>query len=237
MNTIDLYCLPFAGGNKYSYRGYMTVAPSFLTIVPLEYPGHGSRLNESLLTDLDTMIDDMYQLIKSKVDQRPYALYGHSMGGVAAFLLARKLIVGKHQAPLHLFITGTTGPAAESRQEKKRHLMNKQQFMEEIRALDGMPEEVLADEELFDYFEPILRADFKATETYAYRRSGPPLDLPITVITGTEEQMKDQDIRLWQEETVRTVDFRKLPGKHFFIFKYTDNIVSAIAEKLYPFVR
>lgn len=234
MRTIDLYCLPFAGGSKYSYVNAMAGAPPYLKVIPLEYPGRGARIHETPLTDMDAIIDDLYQIMRGQVDQRPYAIYGHSMGGITAFLLAQKLIAAGHRTPLHLFITGTTGPTAATWGEQKRHLMEKGAFLEEMRVLDGMPEEVLADTELFDFFEPILRADFRVTETFRYKPTGLPLNLPFTVITGTEEKMTDNDIRLWQEETVATVDFRKLPGKHFFIFKHPEKILSAITEKLYP---
>jgi surfactin synthase thioesterase subunit len=60
MTTLNLFCLPFAGGNKYSYRGYGERAPSFLNIVTLEYPGRGARLKEPLLSNIKDLVNDMY---------------------------------------------------------------------------------------------------------------------------------------------------------------------------------
>jgi len=229
--TIKLFCLPFAGGNKYSYQKYMERAPAFLNIVPLEYPGRGARIKEPLTTDTDALVNDIYQQIQKNMDRAEYAIYGHSMGGLIAFLVTRKLIENNDKLPLHIFITGTSGPSSAARSAKNRHLLPKEEFIQELKDLDGIPDEILQNEELLSFIEPILRADFKICETYQYTDSNP-LTIPFTVITGTDEDMESADIQLWQKETESVVDFRQLPGKHFFIFKYPRVIVDIISKKL-----
>lgn len=224
--------MPFAGGNKYSYREFVEKAPSFLNLITLDYPGRGTRMREPLPVDIEALAHDLYTQVAPLVGEDKYAIYGHSLGGLMAYLLTRKLIENGHQAPSHIFITGTTGPSALSRSEKKRHLLNKEDFIKEVRDLDGMPEEILNNEELLYYFEPILRSDFKISENYIYEEK-PPLDIPITVVTGTEEDMEMEDIQLWQKETSHIIDFKRLPGKHFFIFQHAFRIVEIISRKLY----
>ena len=229
--SINLFCLAFAGGNKYSYREFVEKAPSFLNIIPLEYPGRGGRIKEPLLPDIIAVTNDLYKQISPLIGEKEYAIYGHSMGGLTAYLLTRKLIENGHRPPLHLFITGTTGPSAISRTEKKRHLLEKEEFIQEIKDLDGMPDEILYNEELLDYFEPILRSDFAASETYLHQDAAP-VDIPFTVITGTEEDMEMEDILLWQKESIHEVDFKQMPGKHFFIFQHIYQIFEIISQKL-----
>jgi len=231
-HNTNLFCLPFAGGNKYSYRGFVDKAPGFLNMITLDYPGRGARMNEPLPADNEELVNDLYNQVSPLVNNGEYAIYGHSLGGLMAYLLTRKLIENGLNPPCHLFITGTTGPSAISRTEKKRHLLEKKEFFEEIRELDGMPEEILNNEELLFYFEPILRSDFKVSETYIHQ-DNPPLDIPVTVITGTEEDMELADIQLWQKETSHQVDFKRMPGKHFFIFQHTYKIIEIISRKLY----
>ena len=95
-----------------------------------------------------------------------------------------------------------------------------------------MPDEILENEELLYYFEPILRSDFKISEEYVYEERVP-FNIPLTVITGTEEDMELEDIQLWQKETTMVVDFKRLPGKHFFIFEHVFRIIEIISRKLY----
>lgn len=229
--SVNLFTLPFAGGSRYSYREMEEYLPSIVNSVALEYPGRGSRMRESLVRDMHSLVEDAYQQIRHDLDKCSYAIYGHSMGGLMAGLLARKIIHNHHQPPLHLFITGSRGPSGKENEEKKRHLMEKSAFIEELKRLNGSPEEILNDSELLDYFEPIIRADFEATETYQYQEA-PPMNIPITVITGTDEEMLPESVAAWQKETRQAVDFRRMAGTHFFIHKYPSVIAEIIVKKL-----
>ncbi len=229
--SIKIFCLPYAGGNKYSYRQFEEIAPSFLKLITLDYPGRVPRIKEPLLHDILELVEDSYKQIVNKIDKNDYAIFGHSMGGLIAYLLTRKLIENNHKAPLHIFITGTSGPSSPSRGDKKRHLLPPEEFLQEMKDLGGMPDEILETEELLTFFEPILRSDFKACETYIHDIKDP-FDIPITVITGTEEDMELEDIHLWKKETKSEIEFRQLPGKHFFIFNHPDKIVDVISKKL-----
>jgi surfactin synthase thioesterase subunit len=231
MFPIKLYCFPFAGGNRYSYRQYEMKAPSALKVVTLEYPGRGGKVQEACITDMRLLVDHLYDKMRNQHRSGAFALYGHSMGAVVAYYLARKIVANNEPPPMHLFLTGTTGPSSLSREMKKRHLMGKKEFIEELRHLDGCPEEILQDPDLLEYFEPILRADFEVSETFTHE-ADIPLNIPFTVITGTEEDMAPEDIYLWQRESLYPVEFYRLPGKHFFIFKSSGRIMEIIASKL-----
>jgi surfactin synthase thioesterase subunit len=229
---MNLICLPFAGGNKYSYREFADKAPSFLNIITLEYPGRGTRMQEPLPSGIDELTDDLYNQIMQYPTKIAFAIYGHSLGGLMAYLLALKLNEKGNALPSHLFITGTTGPSAISRTEKKRHLLNQDEFVAEIKELGGMPDEILNNDELLYFFEPILRSDFKISENYIFSESSL-LDIPITVINGTEEDMEADEIQLWQDVTSQPVDFKRMPGNHFFIFQHSYKIIEIISKKLY----
>ena len=231
MKQINLFCLPFAGGNKYSYREYQINCPSQLNIVPIEYSGRGSRMSTELMSNMDDVLQDVFDLIKNKLNQAEYAIYGHSMGATVGFELIHLIIKNNYKLPLHFFVTGTMGPSVINRIGRNWHLLPKDKFIQKLKQLEGCPEEVFRDNELFDFFEPIIRSDFKVLESFQYVRK-PPLNIPITVITGTEESMDEEDIRSWQFETTIQVDFRKMKGSHFFIFKYPIDIIELISQKL-----
>ena len=233
MKKINLFCLTFAGGNKYSYRFLSEKAPSFLNLITLEYPGRGARMREELISDINLLVDDLYYQIKDKLVES-YAFYGHSMGGLFAYLLTLKILQRGQEPPRHLFITGTTGPSAASRLKNPRHLLDQTQFVNTVRELGGMPGEILDNEELLAYLEPILRNDFKTIESYKHV-ANEPLNIPFTVITGTGEDMEMDDIILWQNESKLKVDFQQLPGKHFFILEQPDQILKVMTRKLEHF--
>ncbi|MEX6687941.1 thioesterase domain-containing protein [Danxiaibacter flavus] len=230
-NSLNIFFLPYAGANKYSYREFQKSAPPFLRIIPLEHPGRAARINEPLLSEINMLVDDLYNQVVAHLDT-DYAIYGHSMGGLTGFLLTHKLIRHGHRRPLHLFITGTCGPSAASRQEKIRYDLPQNEFVQAIKNIGRLSSQVLEDASALTYFEPILRADFKACECYVNMQHEP-LDVPITVITGMEDDITKEDIRLWQLETRHTVDFRTMPGGHFFIFDHVAEIIVLISRKLF----
>jgi surfactin synthase thioesterase subunit len=231
MQKIPLLCLPFAGGSRYSYRNYEQATPSFIELHPLEYPGRGRRLQEGLLTDMEAIISDLYLQVDERIFSGNYAIYGHSMGGLAALLLARFAVLAGRRPPVHLFITGAGAPCISKAGKKMRHLLGKTEFIDEIRALKGCPSDVLENHSLLELFEPILRADFCATESYTHRRREQ-LDIPFTIMTGTMEELEAEEILGWQEESGRPVDFYRMDGNHFFIYDHAVRIMEIVGSKL-----
>ena len=229
---IRLICLPYAGGSRYSFREFQKRFPSFIELIAVEYPGRGARFSEPLLSDVNELVDDIFLQVRKVVEGGHYAVYGHSMGGLVGWLLARKIAAAAMQAPLHLFISGTAGPASKTGHGKKRHLLPRAEFLEEIRMLAGSPDEVMKDTDLVNYYEPILRSDFKACECYRHDPSTAPLQLPFTVITGTEEELTEDEIRLWEQETTGKINFIRLQGNHFFIMEQCVAMTEIIKQPL-----
>jgi surfactin synthase thioesterase subunit len=228
MNKINLLCIPYSGGSKYSFSALLKSAPGHLNPIVLELPGRGARSKETLLEDIKKMELDIFEHALKYVNG-PYALYGHSMGGLLAYLLARNIARNKLNKPIHLFITGTTGPSVGYRHSY--HSLSKKDFFEQIRKFKGMPDEILNNEEFMDFFEPIMRSDFKAAETYTYEVTTP-LDIPISVVIGDEEEMEYEDVKAWSKESIAGVEISKLPGSHFFIFEHGEYLMKYIGDKI-----
>jgi surfactin synthase thioesterase subunit len=231
MSKVNLICLPYAGGNKYCYREYEAKNKHSLCLFSLEYPGRGSRIDQMLLTDTDLLVDDLFGQVKNIIENGNYAIYGHSFGGLLASLLTRKIVANNLKQPRHLFISGTPGPSASSRGENKKHLLGKADFIQEVIKLDGAPPDLLDNQELLDFIEPILRADFEASEMFSYKPQ-PMLDIPFTVFYGTEDDVLQDEVFLWQIETSLPVNFKCMTGNHFFIFKHAAEIMNIINDAL-----
>ncbi|MBL6449148.1 thioesterase [Fulvivirga sp. 29W222] len=227
---IKLFCLPFAGGSKYSYRGYETDAPADIEVIPIELPGRGQRIREPLMTDLEALVDDLYDKLAPQLDLGPYAIYGHSMGAFLTHLLTKKILANNHEKPLHLFLTGCRGPSVDD-PDKGKHLLPKDKFVDKLIEYGGSPDEILQDRQLFDFFEPILRADFEAIESYKHD-SSEPHNIPMTVMIGDQEVTTADDARAWQKESTIPINFIEFPGKHFFIFDHQKEIMEIITSTL-----
>lgn len=215
-----LFCLPFAGGSSYSYRDLQCHADG-VHFVALELPGRGRRFSEPLLTSLPDMEEELFGQIRDRLDGA-YALYGHSLGACLGYLLVKRIIRERCPPPRRLFVSGREAPSLP-RKEKGRHLLPRAQFIEVLKRFEGTVPEVLANQEMMDLFEPVLRADLQALDAYAYEKTEP-FAVPITVMRGTEENVSRDDALRWQDETTRKIDFLEFSGGHFFIFSHAREI-------------
>lgn len=230
---INLFCLPFAGASIYAYRDFGRYIADFVNTIPIELPGRGSRVSEPLLSDINTMVEDVFNQINVQQNM-PYAIFGHSLGSLLGFLLVKKIKSKKLPQPIHLFLSGRGGPSA-SNNNTPIHSLPKQEFIEKLQEYEGTPKEILQDKGVMDIFEPILRADFKAYETYVYEKSDP-FEIPITVMIGTCDKTTYEDSEKWQEETLRRISIMQFKGGHFFIFNHLPEISREISNTLQKFI-
>lgn len=230
MQKINLFCLPFAGGSKYSYPEFVKKASVNFNVIPLDLPGRGSRFREPLLTDIHSMVEDLFNQMKRGF-QMPYIIYGHSMGTLLAYLVTNRIRTANLRAPLLLFLTGCGSPGRSFIRNEKRYLLPKDEFISKLKSYGGSPDEILEDESLLNYFEPIIRADFQAVDTYVFEPA-PSFDIPLVVITGTEESVTREEAQAWKDHTEAEVECFQFPGKHFFIFNYVDAMIDMLIERV-----
>jgi medium-chain acyl-[acyl-carrier-protein] hydrolase len=222
-----VFCLPFAGGGASFYRPWAQLAPKSVAIVPVQPPGREDRL-------LETSFDRMPELVLAAADaltpflRQPYALFGHSMGGMIAYELVQELRRRRAPMPMHLFVSGAPAPHVAAQIPPIYHLPESQLLAEIRRRYRGLPDEVLASRELLDLLLPRLRADLAVTGTYLYRDS-PPLTCPITAFGGSaDETVTPAMIAAWREHTVMAFESEIFPGGHFFLTDFASRIVSTL---------
>jgi surfactin synthase thioesterase subunit len=226
-DKINLICFPYAGGSRYSYTSFETAGRGKVNIMPFELPGRGDRMEEPLLTDIHAMADDLFRQIRTSI-MEPYMLYGHSLGAILAYLVTNK--IAQHQLPLprYVFVSGSEGPSiVRQKKLKLRSTLPPNEFIKELKSLGGVPEAVLQDESFLNFFEPVIRADVKAIESYQYQKNRP-IKVPVCAFYGTEEDLLAEDVYAWQDESPFTIEVIPFPGDHFFIFKHNKEIIHII---------
>ncbi|WP_406826326.1 thioesterase II family protein [Pedobacter sp. KACC 23697] len=218
----QLFFLHFAGGNCYSYQQITPLLKDF-DIVPLELPGRGRRMDEDLLKDYEMAAQDFYQQIVRKLCCENFAVYGHSMGATLAIRVV-ELLESDGKKPIILFVSGNPGPGAN--ENRHRYLMPTEDFREELKLLGGVPDAFLENKELFDFFEPILRADFEIAEGNNSEKVLP-VNTPIYAMMGSLEEKIDR-INTWSRFTQKQFRYEILEGDHFFIMKHPSRIAEII---------
>jgi surfactin synthase thioesterase subunit len=226
--------LHFAGGSSYSFDFMKEYLKQTYDIIPLELPGRGKRIKEDLLKDKHSAIKDYVHQIKALRNQQPYLIYGHSMGADLGFYVT-KIMEHHRDAPQFLITSGNAGPGVDEVDEegnvikRNRYLMSDVQFKSELREMGGMPEEMLDDEDIFDFFNPIIRADFEILEKVNYLSTELTIHTPIHAIMGSEEQTAEQ-IQNWKRLTTKAFYSTIMEGNHFFIHDHPYQMAQIIVN-------
>lgn len=234
MSRVLLFCLPYAGGSAMRVYGrWQRELPDGVEVVPVELAGRGARIVETPLTGVDAITADVLPTVLDRID-RPYALFGHSLGALVAFELARRLEHLHGRPATHLFVSGHIPPQHPQPPGRYDYRLPDAQFRERLRELAGTPEEVLAHDELLNLVIPVLRADFEAADTYRWR-PGPRISPPLTVYGGADDpEAPPGTLPDWAALTTGGCDVRVLPGGHFFLNDEQATVLKGIAEDLEP---
>lgn len=230
---MKLICLPFAGGSSFAFKELKSCFNESISVVPLEYPGHGTRFTEPLCNTFQQAFNDVYEQLLPLIDS-DYALLGHSMGALFVYELVKKLDSDGRKMPLHLFVSGAEVP----HQLKTKGLwkLPQAEFMQELKKMGGMPDEIIEDQELSDLFYPILKNDIKINEQYRIDFDSSTkyvTQVPLTVLCGMrDEDFQEKDAIGWQEYAHQKIRIFAYDEGHFFLFKKKEAVCKTIEQQL-----
>ena len=227
---LRLFCFSYAGGNASTYRDWHKRLPSDVEVCSVQLPGRGSRFKEKAFTDLDSLLSTLAPEIQPYTTT-PYAFFGHSMGAQLAFELSRKLRDLGCMQPKCLIVSGRRAPQ-RAKKSKPIYSLPETEFRDEIRRLNGTPEEALNNPELMDLVSPILRADFQLIETWVYQPSDP-IDVPVMALGGVKDnQVSMDDLEEWRKVTKGPFCLELFSGDHFFINQVTDSLLNTVSQAI-----
>lgn len=199
-------------------------------MVPALLPGREFKVREPAYTRVEALVETLAREIFPFLD-KPFAFFGHSMGAIISFELARYLRAERRVEPDHLFISGRRSPRVP-RRDPYIHDLPEAEFFAEIERLNGTPREVIEHKELMEILSPMLRADFAVCNTHTYV-PGEPLRCPITVLGGTHDDTTSrEEVEAWCAETTGSCKVHMLEGDHFFINQQHAAILQIIQRAL-----
>lgn len=188
------------------------------------------RLSEPPFTKVEPLLESMIPVLRPFFD-KPFAFFGHSMGGLISFELARALRLRFGLEPECVFLAGRQAPPIPDR-ITARYDLPEPQFIEELRHLNGTPPEILEQPELMRLLVPLLRAEFELCQTYVYQ-PGPPLDCPLSVFGGVDDaEVSHEELEAWRPYTTGAFSLHMLPGDHFFIRTASSELLRMVSEDL-----
>ncbi len=236
VNNMKLICFAYAGGSSAIYFGWQ---PHFgtdaITVFPFELPGRGARMGEALHTSMESLINHIVPEVIDLLERRPddpYCFFGHSMGGLIAFELTKKLAEAGYSSPERLFISAKGSPCTNHLIERYS-VLNEADFLQKLHKDGGVTDEFVHSDYLQETFMPIIRADYRLIETYEADLSVK-VDCPLTVFYGTEDKISRDEVMLWANYTNASASFIAIDGGHFYIWDRYPELIRCIGDQLLP---
>nr|ALF39341.1 oleoyl-ACP hydrolase [Streptomyces sioyaensis] len=222
---VRLVCFPHAGGSATFYFPVSRTLSRSIEVLSVQYPGRQDRHSEPCVSDIGELADRVVEELLS-LDTKPLALFGHSMGAMVVYEVARRL-ESKEIKPLRLFVSGGRSPSRT--RDGNVHQRDDNGLIDELKKLSGTDSQVLGDPDMLRMILPAVRSDYKAVESYRHV-PGPPLDCPVVALTGDDDpQVTLDEAKAWSEHTVGGFELKVYEGGHFYLNSHAAAVMEAIS--------
>ena len=213
--AVRLFCLPHAGSGAAAFYRWRRMIDPAIAICPVLLPGREARISEPCLRSTAAAVGALMEASADLTD-RPYAIFGHSMGALLAWCWAVALEQAGRPAPRCLIVSGRVAPQVAGAQPAL-HLLDEEEFTAGLEAqYGGQTSALLSDPELRALFLPMLRADLALVASYRHQPS-PRLTCPILAVAGVDDpSVSEAGLQAWGELTSSTFELERLPGDHFY---------------------
>ncbi len=230
---IRFFCFPFAGGGPHIFGEWSKYLPTWSEVGIIQLPGHGKRLFEPPFKRIEPLIESLSAALIPFQD-KPFACFGHSMGAILVFELARFWRKNAMKTPQIIFVSGCAAPHVY-KVEKPVYNLPDSDLISELKLLGGTPLELLEDSEMMQLLLPTLRADFELMHHYRYQPEEP-FEFPIVAFGGDSDQSVDGvHLKAWCEQTNTEFSIKIFGGDHFFILSQTLPLLEKINKELVDF--
>lgn len=213
--AMRLFCFPYAGGSSTDpvFRQWAHAMPDDVEVAVLEMPGRSRRMAEPFENSLPRLVERLVPVLANYADL-PFVFFGHSLGAIIAYELARALAAAGLPVPTLLVVSAKQAPHLPYRH--RLYDLPRDEFIGALRRLNGTRDEILQNEELLDIVIAVLRNDLEMA--FNYRFEGAPLrTVPIVACAGQEDPHVEIDSILAWKQHADQFDASVYPGGHFYI--------------------
>lgn len=225
-DAVTLCCFPHAGGSASYYVPLSKALSPDVRVLVAQYPGRQDRYTEPPLSSIAELADRITAELLPHTE-RPFALFGHSMGATLAFEVTRRLT---DRSPVTLFVSGRRAPSCV--RYEAVHRLADEGLLAEMLRLDGTDAQVVLDDELVRLILPALRADYQAIETY---RCAPDATVACEIVglTGVDDpKTTAAEAEGWERHTTAGFRLHRFPGGHFFLAEQWSAVAEILREPL-----
>lgn len=226
-----IFCFPHGGGSLQSFRTWSEYLPDDVELICLDLPGRGKRSAEAAIRSMDVLVPMVTEALRGHND-RPFVFFGHSVGALVAYEIARSLEKAGRPSPFHVVVSAHES-ADMPADDPPMYRYGDDKLTDVVRILGLVPKKALANEELLhNFILPPLRADFELAETYD-RNLPTPLNAAITAMGGMQDEtINANDLDEWRRLTTSRFARLMFDGDHFYTHSMTAEVVSTLLREV-----
>lgn len=231
---LRLIAFPYAGGGASIFRGWDDTLPWDLELCAVRLPGREARISEAPIDRMERLLPALAGAVRQKMD-RPVAFFGHSLGALVAYELARELARTGGPMPTRLLLSARVPPQLATI-DRPIHALPRDELVAALERFQAIPRAVLADRELLDLVLPTLRADIALVERHVFVEA-PVLELPFTIFGATlDAYVSPGELEGWRPLTRGPTTVELFEGDHFYLNdpRHRPGLIRAIGRALAP---
>jgi len=225
-SEINLFCFHYAGGSVSAYHSWKDKYPTEVGLFGMQLPARGDRFVEDAIVDMEIVVSEIVDELKPYLC-KPFVFFGHSMGGVVAYGVLRKLEELGYMAKA-IIISASKTPEVYS--NATDYLLSDEELKDKLKKLNATPQEILENDELMELVLPIYRADLELLSRYNIS-DDTKLKSKAYIFNSKDDIPKEQ-IMQWSRYFVSEIVYKEFEGGHFFINTSTDKVISTINDIL-----
>lgn len=230
---VSLLCLPCGGASATIYARWRLLLPRWVRLVPVELPGRGARAAEPFSCNIHELVEQLC-LEHEHVLQTPYALFGHSMGGLIAYLMARHLQQQRKRLPSMMFASASPAPSTRAWRFAPRD--SDEALLHDLHRYGGTPDDVLESPEMLRFALDALAADYVLCNSFEYQVAAQ-LPVPLRVFAGRDDEIRQEQLAAWRKETTASFALHWFSGGHFYLRPQEKTVVRLIEQQLAELLR
>ena len=226
-SKVRLFCFPYAGGGASVFRKWQDALGSYVEVLPAHYKGQEDRIMDKPISSMKILVDEIYEELSLLAD-RPFYLFGHSVGSRVSYELALRLEEDENSFFKGLIVSA--GLAPDRPEVNPIYNLPDREFFEELSRYNKTPEDIYNDKALWSVFEPILRANFKLADTYC-NKDEISISVPILGLRGTmDPEISSEELLEWGRYTKKGFQSENIEGAHLFIDTNPRQVLSKVTD-------
>ena len=228
---MQLFCFTHAGGTAAFFDSLEKACRPEIEVVKLEYPGHGTRRKEKLPYTIHELSLDLYEQMREKYMGGKYALFGYSMGSIAAVEVLRYLTEKDELPQPEYIILAAHQPNIVVNLNECDSKETDEYVKNRTIRFGGIPQQLIDNKIFWRTYIPLLRADYLMVHRYDFKKLQFTSYIPA-LLFYSQEDIPKAEMEQWKRYFTGNCEFVEYTGGHFFINKHCEEMAALIKERL-----